>query len=899
MPLTPGTRLGAYEVVGVLGAGGMGEVYRARDRKLNRDVALKVLPDAFVNDPGRVARFTREAHTLAALNHSNIAQIHGLEESGNVRALAMELVEGEDLSERVFRGTIPSDEALPIAKQIAEALEAAHEQGIIHRDLKPANIKVSRDGTVKVLDFGLAKLLDPALDEGPADANAAVTLTVPSPPMLTSVGIVLGTPAYMAPEQARGRGADRRADIWAFGCVLYEMLTANRPFRGETVTDIMAAVIHTEPDWSRLPGSTPPPVRQLLRRCLQKDPRRRLQAIGDARVTIEEILSGAAQGDAVPARPRWSTWWLAWGGAGVLTGATIAGLVARQMTSSTEPPRPVTRFVITLPAGQQLAGASALALSSDGSQLAYVAMDSANANRQIFLRAMDGVDPRPIAGTEGASAPFFSPDGQWLGFFADGGLKKVPLSGGAPVNLADVTNPTGGAWIDEHTIVFASYLSTLLRVSDAGGTSQALTRFEPGETAHLSPRPLPGGKAVLFSTESTRMSAIVVQRIDGGARHDIIQTPGPGAPDYLGPGYVTYRQAGNLMAASFDTQRNRTGTPIAAMPDVRQYSVSAAGSLVYVAGKPPAAPQARLVWVSRDGMTEQSVGAPPRLYNQPRLSPEGGRVAVDVIGSTTQVWLYDLTRDIFSRFTFGGDNRHPVWAPEGKRLAFMSNRDGGWQIFWKRADGSGDAQPLSGGGSTAAPDVFNIPCSWSRDGRLLAFARLAPAAAAELCVLRVDDESTTRAGATAPVFTRTRAADGAPQLSPDGRWMAYASEESGRREIYVQAYPGPGGRWQVSSDGANEPLWSANGRELFYRSGDRMMAVEISTDGEFLPGKPRQLFEKPYVRAGGGYVRAQYDVSPDGQRFLMLKEVEQKPVPLTQIHVVLNWSDELKRRLPR
>jgi len=875
----------------------MGEVYRAHDTKLNRNVALKVLPDAFANDPGRVARFTREAQTLAALNHSNIAHIHGLEESGNVRALAMELVEGEDLSQRLFRGAIPSDEALPIAKQIADALEAAHEQGIIHRDLKPANIKVSRDGAVKVLDFGLAKLLDPALDEGASDANVAVTPTVSSPPMLTSAGVVLGTPAYMAPEQARGRGVDRRADIWAFGCVLYEMLTARKPFVGETLTDIMAAAIHTEPDWSRLPGSTPPPVRQLLRRCLQKDPRRRLQAIGDARVTIEEILSGAAQGEVVPARPRWS-WWLASGAAGVLIGAAIAGLVARQMTSPAEAPRPVTRFVITLPQGQQLASASALALSADGSQLAYVAMDGAGANRQIFLRAMDGVDARPIAGTEGASTAFFSPDGQWLAFFAGGRLKKVPLSGGAAVSLADVTNPTGGAWIDEHTIVFASYLSTLLRVSDAGGTPQPLTRFEPGETAHVSPRPLPGGQAVLFSTDSTRVSAIAVQRIDGGARHDLIQTPGPAAPDYLGPGYVTYRQAGNLMAASFDPEKNRMGTPIAAMPDVRQYSVSATGSLAYVAGKPPAGPQARLVWVSRDG-TEQELGAPPRLYNQPRLSPDGRRVAVDVIESTTQVWLYDLTRDIPSRFTFEGDNRHAVWAPDGKRLAFMSNRDGGRQIFWKRADGSGDAEPLWRGGATAASDVFNIPYSWSRDGRLLAFTRLAPAAAAELWVLRLDDQSATGSGATASVFTRTRAADGAPQLSPDGRWMAYASEESGRREIYVQAYPGPGGRWQVSSDGANEPLWSANGRELFYRSGDRMMAVDISTDGEFLAGKPRQLFEGSYVRASAGYVRAQYDVSPDGQRFLMLKAVQQKAEPLTQIQVVLNWSDELKRRLPR
>ena len=894
MPLTPGTRLGVYEVVGVIGAGGMGVVYRARDTKLNRDVALKVLPDAFANDPSRVARFTREAQTLAALNHSNIAHIHGLEETGNVRALAMELVEGDDLAERLSRGAIPAEEALPFARQIAEALEAAHEQGIIHRDLKPANIKVSRDGTLKVLDFGLAKLLDPAPDEGAAPAAAISTVT--SPPLLTSAGVVLGTAAYMSPEQARGRGADRRADIWAFGCVLYEMLTAKRAFGGETLTDIMAAVIHTEPDWSHLPGSTPPPVRQLLRRCLQKDPRQRLQAIGDARVIIEEVLSGPVPADAVPARSRRSRWWLASGAAGVLTGAVLVGLIARQMTSSAEPPRPVTRFVIALPPGQQLAGLSELALSPDGRQLAYVAIDSANPNGLIHLRAMDGLEATPVAGSEGALSPFFSPDGQWLAFFAGGKLKKLPVRGGAAVDLADVPNPTGGAWIDEHTIVFASFLSTLLRVSDAGGTPQPLTRFAPGETGHLWPRPLPGGKVVLYSTASTRVGAIAAQRIDSGSRHDILQTPDAGAPDYVEPGYVVYRQAGNLMAAAFDIERNRTGTPIAAVPDVLHYSVSAAGSLVYVSGKPPAARQARLVWVSREG-TEQSVGAPPRLYNQPRLSPDGRRVAVDVFENGTQVWLYDLTREISSRFTFEGDNRHAVWAPDGKRLAFMSNRDGGRHIFWKRADGGGNEAPVPGGESIA-PDVLTIPYSWSRDGRL-AFVTLAPAAPAELRVLTFGDDATTHSGGTPPMFTRTRAADGAPQLSPDSRWMAYASEESGRREIYVQAYPGPGGRWQISSDGGNEPLWSASGRELFYRSGDRMMAVDISTSGEFLAGKPRLLFEGSYVRSSAGYARANYDVSPDGQRFLMLKSVERNTAPLTQIHVVLNWSDELNRRFAR
>jgi hypothetical protein len=507
---------------------------------------------------------------------------------------------------------------------------------------------------------------------------------------------------------------------------------------------------------------------------------------------------------------------------------------------------------------------------------------------------MDGFDARPIAGTEGASSPFFSPDGLWLGFFADGSLRKVALGGGAAESLADVTNPGGGAWIDEHTIVFASYMSTLLRVSDHGGTPQPITRFEPGEIGHLSPRALPGGKALLFSTASMRMGAIAVQRIDTGVRQDLMQTPEEEAPGYLEAGYLIYAQGGNLIAAPFDIDRSRTGAAIATVPNVLQYSVAATGSLVYVSGTAPVSLEARLVWVSRNG-TEQLIGAPPRIYNQPRLSPDGRGVAVDVVESADrmQVWLYDLARDTFSRFTFDGVNRHAVWAPDGKRLAFMSSRDGLHQIFWKLADGSGNAQRLTDGGPTTAPDVLNIPYSWSRDGRLLTFARLAPAAAAELCVLPLGD-----AGRPAQMFLRTRAADGAPQLSPDGRWMAYASEESGRREIYVQAYPGPGGRWQISSDGGNEPVWGASGKELFYRSGDRMMDVDISTEREFFAGKPRQLFEGSYLQADGGYVRANYDVSPDGQRFLMLKAVGRTPVPLTQINVALNWSDELKRLVP-
>ncbi len=893
MAIAPGTHLGPYEITAAIGAGGMGEVYRARDAKLGRDVALKVLPEAFAHDADRMARFQREATLLAALNSPNIASIYGLEDSGGTRALVMELVEGPTLAERINQGPIPIDETLRIAKQICEALEYAHERGIVHRDLKPANVKLTHGDTVKLLDFGLAKALDGYVTS--VDIENSPTITQ----MTTQAGGLFGTAAYMAPEQANGRPADLRSDIWALGCVLYELLTLRMVFHGKSVASTLAAVLKEEPDWSVLPAATPVRVRILLRQCLQKDPKQRLQAIGDARIALDEVLFGVPDlADAIPQQTRSRQLWLVSGLACLVT-AVVAAFGVWNLKPS-PPPRNVTRFTITLPSGQQLAGlpAPALALSADGSQLCYVAASQAG-TQHIYLRAMDDIVAKPIPGTEGATDPFFSPDGQWLGFFADGKLKKISMRGGTAQTLLEIVNPLGASW-GNHTIALAPYSSVLQQISDGGGASQPLTHFEKGETTHTWPSLLPDSKAVLFTALSASPPTIAVQPIRLGERRNLIQGQAVGMPRYASSGHLIYAQAGNLMAVPFDVEHMELkGEPISVVQDVlqspdsgaAQFSISSIGSLVYVPGT-PRNPQCKLVWVRRNGI-EQTLGAPARSYNQPRLSPDGKRVAVDVIENIQgmQVWLYDFARDTLAPFTFEGVNRHPVWTPDGRRVAFMSNREGPTQIFWQLADGSGGPERLTNNAATSIADVLPIPYSWSPDGETLDFVQLTPTTGAEFWALHVHDGKTQR-------FLQTRTVqDGAPQFSPDGRWFAYVSDESGRKEIYVRPYPGPGGKWQISTDGGSEPQWNHNGRELFYRNGDKMMAVDITAQASFAAGKPRQLFEGHYL-TGGGYARANYDVSPDGQRFLMLRPVEGEQAAPTQINVVLNWTEELKRLVP-
>jgi serine/threonine protein kinase/Tol biopolymer transport system component len=902
MPLAAGTKLGTYEVRSAIGAGGMGEVYQAHDTKLGRDVAIKVLPEAFAHDADRLSRFQREAKTLAALNHPNIATIYGLEQSGGTSYLVMELVSGETLAERVKRdGAVSVEETLAIAKQIAEALEAAHEKSIIHRDLKPANVKLTPEGKVKVLDFGLAKAF--AGDGANDDPSNSPTLSAAA----TMQGTILGTAAYMSPEQARAKAVDKRTDIWAFGCVLYELLAGRQAFHGETTTEILAAVLRGEPDWQALPASTPGKIRDLLRRCLQKEMNKRARDAGDARIEIEEALAAPVTAELTTAAP--TKGFHALGRRALilslgtlLLGAVIASLATWNLKPS--PPQPVTRTVINLPSGQQLTGLDsgvAVALSPDGTHLAYVARQGGT--QQIYLRAMDSLEARPVPGTEGAVSPFFSPDGQWLGFFAGGKLKKVSVSEGAAVNVGDTAVPGGGSWGSKGMIAFAPTLvGALQQVSDSGGAPQKLTRLEKGEVSQRWPEFLPGGKAVLFAASPTSgnwtAAHIAVQSFETGERRNLVQGGGT-LPRYAPSGHLVYAQGGNLIAVPFDPQRlSSTG---AAVPVVEgalqspssgatQYSFSATGTLVYVPGGVQGA-QRRLVWVTRNG-AEQPLAAPAHAYLAPRLSPDGRRVAVTITEQESQTWLYDLSRETLTRLTFeGNSNQYPVWTPDGKRIAFQSSKEGPLNIFWQLADGSGGLERLATSEDTQAAH------SWSPDGQLLAFIEVNPTTRFDIWVLRMGDPSPgSGLVRKAQPFLRTPFNESVPRFSPDGRWLAYISDESGRYEIYVQPYPGPGGKWQISTEGGTEPAWNPNGRELFYRSGDKMMAADIATQLGFAAGKPRMLFEGPYLPTPSTIPN--YDVSPDGQRFLMLKPVEQTGAAPTQINVVLNWFEELKRRVP-
>jgi serine/threonine-protein kinase len=882
--MTPGTKLGPYEILSQIGAGGMGEVYRARDPKLGRDVAIKVLPEAFARDAERMARFQREAKVLASLNHPNIATIYGLEDSDDTHALVMELVEGPTLADRIKAGPIPVDESVRIARQIADALEYAHERGIIHRDLKPANVKVTNDDAVKVLDFGLAK----ALERDPSSFDISTSPTISR--MATMQGVLLGTAAYMSPEQAKAKPVDRRTDIWAFGCVLYEMLTGKQAFTGETVTDTLASIIKEEPDWKLLPSATPMRVLVLLQRCLQKDPKQRLRDIGDARISLEEVLSGeGTPSPAVgPPAKQWR-WWLALGIAVVIV-AAAASLVTWNLKPL--PAKPVIRTVINLPPGDQLAAEDypAIAISPDGTQIAYVALHSGT--RQIYLRALDSLEARPLAGTEGGNTPFFSPDGQWLGMFASGKLKKISVSGGAAVTVANLAggNPRGAAWSGSGTIAFSPSLNTALQqVSDGGGTSERLARLEKGETSHRWPEFLPGGEALLFAA-SGENPQIAVQSLGSGERRNL--APGGTSPRYATSGHLVYAQGGNLMAAAFDPRRLQVvGSAVPVLEGVLQlatggaeYSLSTTGSLVYVAGGAQSL-ALRLAWVSRNG-AEQALTVVPHGYGYPALSPDGRRLAISVAepAGPTQIWLYDLARDTLTRLTFGGFSTTPVWTPDSKRVAFLSNREGPTVAFWQLADGSGGPERLT------SSEYVNAPHSFSPDGQLLAYTELNPTTGNDIWVLRLSDRK-------AQPFLRTEFNESAPAFSPDGRWLAYVSDESGRYEVYVQPYPGPGGKYQISTEGGTEPIWNPKGKELFYRSGDKMMTVDVVTQPSFSIGKPRMLFQGPYLPTNT--TTPMYDVSPDGHRFLMIKASEATASSsLTQIVVVLNWTEELKRLVP-
>ncbi len=881
--LIPGTKLGQYEILSLAGAGAMGEVYRARDTRLEREVALKVLPEEFSRDPERLARFQREARLLAALNHPNIAAIYGLEQSNGTHFLVMEWVPGETVADRIKRkGAIPADEALPIAKQIAEALEAAHEKPIIHRDLKPGNVKVTPEGTVKVLDFGLAKAFESETVE--EDTSNSPTLShIPSLP-----GVILGTPAYMSPEQARGKKVDKRTDIWAFGCVLYEMLAGKPLYTGQTMAEILASVIRDAPSLGELPRDTPPSIRNLLARCLEQDLRQRLRDIGEARIAIEHAgarPAEAAGGGSAQSSRRWA---LPLGAVALLLAAVIGGLTLwNRQPPTVESTR---RLVVSLPAGQQFpTSGQVMALSPDGRLLAYAA--SQGGSQQLYLRSLDSFEVRPIPGTDGAASPFFSPDSQWIAFLAEGKLKKVAVAGGTPVPLADAAGTQPGAWGPNGTIVFQPRPFNISGIPAAGGTPQQLILpdAKSGENNVCCPAFLPGGDALLFAAASGAASVQVAVRVLAtDERKNLFQ--GGTLPVYAPTGHLLYVQGGTLMAVPFDASQLRlSGAAVPVVEGVMQsalgvfptahYSVSSDGSLAYISGRLRGA-NSTLVWVDRKG-AEQPVPAPPHAYRNPRISPDGRRIAVGIEELDGQVWIYDVSRDALTRFTFEGTGSgNPFWSPDGSRIVFSSGAPG--NLYVQPADGSGRPDRLS-------PNEYRrIPNSWSPDGRFLAFHETNPATAADIWTLRLSDRSIQS-------FLQTPAAESAARFSPDGRWLAYTSGESGRPEIYVQPYPGPGGKWQISTDGGTEAVWNPNGRELFYRQRSQLMSVAIATQPAFSPGKPEVLIDGPYMLSAA--TLPNYDVSRDGQRFLMVKEGQQEPPP-TQINVVLNWFDELKRLVP-
>ncbi len=893
MSLAAGSRLGPYEVLAPLGAGGMGEVYLARDTRLERTVAIKVLPSHLSESAEFRKRFEREAKTISQLSHPHICALYDVGHHDGTDYLVMEYLEGETLADRVAKGALPVEQVLRYGIEIGDALDKAHRQGVIHRDLKPGNVMLTKSG-VKLLDFGLAKFTAP----GAARLSSATSLPTQAPD-LTAEGTILGTFQYMAPEQLEGKEADARTDIFAFGATLYETATGKKAFTGATQASLISAILRDDPQpISQVQPLSPPALDRVVKACLAKDPEERWQSAADLRNELRWIAEGGSQVTAVSTGATMSLPGrrvrILGLGALLFGSAVIASLATWILKPSpAPPPQPVSRTVIALPPGQRLAGLDrpAVALSPDGRLLAYVAVQGGT--QQLYLRPLESLEARPIAGTEGAAGPFFSPDGQWLGFFAGQKLKKAPVSGGAVVTLAEAPDPEGGSWSSQGTIVFApSKVSALHQLPDGGGTPQPLTRVEKGEVTHRWPAFLPDGKAVLFAYATTHGNLVnqqvAVQSVETGERRNLVRLGM--YPAYAPSGHLIYVQRGSLMAMPFDPRRlAATGTAVAVVDGVlqasigaSQYSISAAGSLAYVSGGVESA-QLSLVWVTRNGV-EQPVAAPARGYAYPRLSPDGLRLAVGVADPGTQLWLYDFGRETLTRLTLEGNlSALPVWTPDGKRIAFASRTDGPLNLFWRLADGSGGLERLT------TSEYNHTPMSWSPDGQVLAFGEVAPRTGFDILMLRMGDR-------TAQPFLRTPFNESSPRFSPDGRWLAYASDESGRQEIYVQPYPGPGGKWPISADGGREPVWNRNGRELFYRNGDRMMAVEIATQPGFAAGKPRMLFDGPYELTV--FAAPNYDVSPDGRRFLMLKHSEQGAAALTQINIVLNWSEELKRRVP-
>ena len=900
MSLSPGTRLGVYEVSAKIGEGGMGEVYQARDTKLDRDVALKVLPEAFTADPDRLARFEREAKVLASLNHPNIGTIYGLEEAeeGKFRALVLELIEGPTLADRIAQGPIPIDEALPIAKQIAEALEAAHEQGVIHRDLKPANVKVKADGTVKVLDFGLAKAFQPDA----SDPNMSLSPTISLTAAATQMGMVVGTAAYMAPEQASGKPVDKRADVWAFGVVLYEMLTGTRPFAGDDVSKTLAHVIAIDPAWDALPQDVPPVLLNFLRGCLEKDPKERVRDIGDVRLAMKGAFetTASAQSASVGAPPL-QVWQRPVPVAVTMLAAVlVTGLAVWSVSRPDVIPAGLVRFSIVPAetAAMNFVGTRRdLAVSPDGALVVYKGPNATGTGPRLYLRPLDHVDGVPLRGGEGGLNPFVSPDGAWVGFVNFPGfrtLQKVSIFGGPPVTLTESPAPIFGAhWGDDDQIIFGT-TDGLFRVSGEGGEPEALTvpDREQGESGHGWPFIIPDREAVLFVVGSETAlidGQLVVLDLATG---EVTQLGLAGvSPHYVSTGHLVYAVSdGSVRAVPFDVASLRvTGNPVPLVEGVvvkatgaANFSISDNGRLVYASGAGAGVVERSLVWVDREG-EETPIPAPPRQYLYARVSPDGTRVALDLGDQEDDIWVWNTPTGPLTRLTFdAGRDQYGHWTPDGDRVVFTSERDGQPNVYWKAADGTGAAERVT---QSENPLWINAV---TPDGTRVVARSAVPGREHDLVMVTLDGDSSTETLLSTEFNERNAV------ISPNGVWVAFQSDESGLDEVYVRPFPDvESGKLQVSTAGGVDPVWSPDGRELFFRNGTQLMAAPVETETGFTSGTPEMLFDAVYMFGGLG---RNYDVAPDG-RFVMVKGAGQTQVS-PEISVVLNWTEELLERVP-